>query len=290
MTIESNETEVDVLDSVIKKGEEETKEQTVDQFGSALPEGFADQMDEALKEKSETTEVPEETTVEEEEVTIEETDVSEETTKVSDAEKEEKEETTEAGAEVTKKTSEEVEKPVVVEKPQVEEIKFDLDPELVDPQVKGAIDSIADTLNKQQKAIAEEREFLRLEREKVYENRIDKCFDSFATDLPDVGNSSSLTEQNGKYRRELFQHAHVTAQVHGVTIEEAIKDTVQMFKNRDGEKAAEKRLVTKLQKQKSKFTNPPTRKKTDVSKRKFANKTERANAIMTEAYKEAGID
>ncbi len=271
----------------MEKTEETTEvtETTTDQHGSAIPEGFGDAVDKAL-ETEETEEV------EDEEITEE---VSEDT------------DNTEVETEVEEKTSEEVEKPVekeatkaqetekseerLKEKPQeIEDIKFDLDAEIVDPQIKAAIDSIAVTLTEQRKEIAVEKESLRLEREKVFENRIDKCFDSFSEDLTDLGSSSSLTEQNGKYRREIFQHAHVASQIHGISIEEAIKNTVQMFKNKDGEKTTEKRLITKLNKQKKTFTNTPTRKKSSPQTRKFKNETDKANFIMDEAYKEAGIE
>lgn len=268
--------------------ETEVVESTADQHGSAIPEGFGDAVDKAIKVDDVTEEqVSEET----EEVAEETEEVSEETTDTADEEVTEAEKPTEVEQETSEEVSQVVERPqkdVVTE--EIKEIKFDLDPELVDPQVKAAIDSMAATLTEQQKAIAEERESLRVEREKAFENRVDKCFDRYSGDLDSIGNSTSLTEQNGKYRRELFQHAHVTAQIHGISIEDAIEKTVTMFKNMDGEQVTEKRLITKLNKQKSDFTNPPTRKKSSPMTRKFKTETEKVNYVMDEAYKAAGIE
>ena len=132
---------------------------------------------------------------------------------------------------------------------------------------------------------------MRLEREKVFETRIDSCFDSYAEDLPRLGSvPNKLTKDNGKFRREVFAHAKVDVEMKGMSWEDAIKQTVNMFKNADGENTTAKKLITKLNKQKGKFTNPPTRKKTSLSSRKFASEAERIRATMGEAYKKAGIE
>ncbi len=301
--IEGNEVDMDVLDSTIKKGEEETRdgiakrtEKIVDQHGSAMPDGFAEQMDKALETKSETDDVSEETT------DIEDTDVSEETDIDEEIVEEDIEEVVESEDDITDASEEAKEKEKKVEtkveterktddvvSKEREEFKVDLDPELVDPQVKTAIDSMVKIINDQQKTIDKEKEGLQAEREKVFETRVDSCFDSYEKDLPRLGGSSKLTEDNGKYRRRVFAYANVARQLDGISIEDAIKDTVQMFKNKEGEKKIEKRLITKLQGQKKKFTNPPTRKKSSPMERKFKSETEKANFIMDEAYKKAGI-
>lgn len=265
--------------------------ETTDQHGSAVPEGFAEQMEEALKTPDTEEEVSEEIADEVEEEVSEETDTDD----VVDDDDVEEQETEEAEAEAVEtseevKVEEQVAEQPVVEKPQeVEEIKFDLDPDLVDPSVKAAIDSMAEKLNTQQKSIDEQTQKLQAEREKIFENRIDSCFDRFSNDLPNIGNSSKLNKQNGSYRRELFEHAEVMVRRNGMSYEDAIKKTVTMFKNMDGEKKTEKRLITKLQSQKKTFTNPPTRKKSSPGKRKFKNETEMINHEMTKAYKEANI-
>jgi len=272
-----------------------------DQGNAVVPEEVGNKMDEILNAEPETSEdvteeaqedVSAETDTDEEivedvvEDTTEETVESEDKTVDASEEAKETEDKVEAKPEPQRKTDD-----VVRKEEEIEEIKFDLDPDLVDPQVKAALDKAAEVLNKQQKVINEEKKNLQLEREKAFETRVDSCFDSYEKELPRLGSTSNkLTEDNSKYRREIFQYADVTARLHGVPIEDAIKDTVQMFKNKEGEKAIEKRLIAKLQKQKGKFTNPPTRKKSDVNSRKFASEAERVRAKMDEAFKKAGID
>ncbi len=207
MTIKSN--DIDVLDSAIKKGEEETKVKIIDQHGDATPEGFNDAMDEALakdedKVSEETTEVVDDVDTDEEIVEEEVVESEDDTTDDSEESKTEVKTEVETTVETEKVVETKVEPQrktddVVREEP--EELKFELDPELVDPQVKAAIDSMAATLNKQQKDIAEEREGLRLEREKAFETRVDSCFDSYEKDLPRIGNSSKLTKESGEYRK-----------------------------------------------------------------------------------------
>lgn len=278
----------------------EQTETTTDQHGSAMPDGFEEAMDTALKTDETTEEVSEET----EEVVDESTD----------EEIVEQEETTESEDEVVETSEEVKEKPEAAKEPaqekepekpdsvvsKVEELKLEdvpeLDAELTDPSIIATVKAmqknnqmLVEKINSQAQSLAKTEEGARLEREKVYENRIDSCFDTFTEILPELGDmkTTALTEQNGKFRREVFQHAQVAATIHGIPIEDAIQQTVEMFKNRDGDEKAEKRLIGKLQKQK--FTNKPTRKKSTPSERKFKNETEEANYVMTEAYKEAGI-
>jgi len=274
-----------------------------DQGQAVVPEEVGNKMDEILNAETETSE---DVTEEAQEDVSAETDTDEEivedvvedtTEETVESEDETVDASEEAGVTEGKVRPEQKAKPepqrktddVVREKEEVEEIKFDLDPDLVDPQVKAALDKAAEVLNKQQKVINEEKKSLQLEREKAFETRVDSCFDSYEKELPRLGDSSKLTEDNSKYRREIFQYADVTARIHGISIEDAIKDTVQMFKNKEGEKAIEKRLIAKLNKQKGKFTNPPTRKKSDVNSRKFASEAERVRAKMNDAFKKAGI-
>lgn len=269
-------------------------EAPTDQHGSATPDGFADAMDEALaKSADDTAEVVDEA----DELDTAEADDTEE---VDDTEIDDVDEVDDTIEVVETEVDEvvEPEKPAAAEEPAKEtdsvvstdEIKFDLDPGLVDPAVKEALEKVADRLNTQQKTIDEDRAKLKAEQEKVFENRIDSCFDKFVEDLPDLGNTSKLSKDNGLYRRRLFQHAQVTAKMDGISIEDAIKDTVAMYKNRDGETKAEKKLITKLNKHKTKFTNKPTRKKKNIADRKFKTETEKVNAIMDKAYVDAGIE
>jgi hypothetical protein len=266
----------------------------VDQHGSAVPEGFSEAYDSVMTESADDTveadveTVDEDTTeVETDEEIVEEVEETEEAEVEETAEAEETE--VEAEEPEPKKEPAEAKQPEVKAE-EVEEINFELDEDLVDPSVKTALDKIAGELNEQKKSIAKREEALRLEREQAFENRIDSCFDKFNGDLPALGSTKSLTEDNGKYRRRLFQMAQVTANLDGVSMEEAIQDTVQMFKNRDGETKAEKALISKLNKQKKTFTNSPTRKKKSIADRKFKSEAEKARAVMDKAYVDAGIE
>ena len=102
------------------------------------------------------------------------------------------------------------------------DIEIELDEELVDPQISKAIKTIAGTLNEERKKIAADRKTLRLEREKAFENRIDSVFDKYSEDLPELGTTSSITKESGNYRREIFLHAKLTADMKGISIEDAI--------------------------------------------------------------------
>lgn len=255
-----------------------------------ISENVSTKMDEILKEEEvlETPDLSEDEAPEVENTSSdEEKEVSEETKEQEPPAKEVAEEPKKP---VEAKAEEKAQPIIPVKEEPVEEFKIELDSELVDPQVKAAIDKLAEGLNKQQKVIAQEKAILKAEREKVFEERIDKCFDGFVNDLPDLGNSSALNEKNGSYRRELFEHAEVMVRRHNLSWEDAIKETVQLFKGKDGEKAAEKKLISKLNDQKKRTLSTPTRRQDNINKRKFATEAERVRATMDEAYKKAGID
>ena len=265
--------------------------ENVDQHGSALPDGFSEAFDNVMTESEEVVseeidETPDEDTTEVE--TDEE--IVEEVEETEEAEVDEPAEAEETEVEAEEEPEKEPAKQPEAKAEEVEDITFELDDELVDPSVKAALDKVAGELNEQKKSIAKREEALRLEREQAYENRIDSCFDKFNSDLPALGSTASLTKDNGLYRRRLFQMAQVTANLDGISMEEAIQDTVQMFKNRGGEQKAEKALIGKLNKQKKKFTNSPTRKKKSIADRKFKTEAEKARAVMDKAYVDAGIE
>jgi hypothetical protein len=261
---------------------------TTDQHGSAVPEGFSEAFNEVMSDS--TDEVSEDT----DDTVVDESVEAEFEEEVTDGEIAEVE-TTES-EDVSEEIEEEVvQEPVKAVEPieevvEYEEIDFELDEDLVDPTVKAAFEKLKDQVNKQQKSIDESKSRLKIEQEKVFENRIDSCFDKYVDDLPNLGETSKLSEKNGLYRRRIFQHAQVTAQMDNISIEDAIKDAVQMHKNRGGEQATKKKLITSLNKQKKKFTNPPTRKNKSIDSRKFATEQDRARAIMDKAYVDAGIN
>lgn len=271
--------EENVVETVEAVTETVDQSEAVDQHGAVVPDNFSTAYDEVMSESSE--EVSEDVDEDvEESAEAEEGEEAEVTEEVEDTESEEV-------SEETEEVVEQEEEPVVEAR---EEIEFELDEDLVDPSVKAALDKLKEGYNQQQKAIDEDRAKLKLEQEKVFENRIDSCFDKYNEDLPTLGSTSKLSKDNGLYRRRLFQHAQITAQMDGISIEEAIKDTVQMYKNKGSEKTTEKKLITKLNKQKTKFSNPPTRKNKSIDSRKFATENDRARAVMDKAYADAGIN
>jgi hypothetical protein len=170
------------------------------------------------------------------------------------------------------------------------EIKVKLDPDIVGADVKVAIDSIVARINEQGKSLESETQRLQQERESSFQSKIDGVFDRFSKQLPDIGNSSNMTERQYKTRIELFRHAGITSEVRGISLEKAIEIEVNKYKNQDGERVAAQKLIDKLKGQKKHFTNTPTRRHSDLSSRKFESEEERKLAVMTEAYKEAGIE
>jgi hypothetical protein len=170
------------------------------------------------------------------------------------------------------------------------EIKVKLDPDIVGADVKSAIDSIVARINEQGKSLESETQRLQQERENSFQSKIDGVFDRFSKQLPDIGNSSNMTEKQYKTRIELFRHAGITSEVRGISIEKAIEIEVNKYKNQDGERVASQRLLDKLKGQKKHFTNTPTRRHSDFSSRKFESEEDRKIAVMTDAYKEANIE
>jgi hypothetical protein len=177
-----------------------------------------------------------------------------------------------------------------VSKNTFKEIKVNLDPDIVGADVKSAIDNIVSRINEQGKSLESETQKLQQERESAFQQKIDGHFDRYAKQVPNIGNSLTLTESQYKERIKLFRHAMVTSEIDGIPIERAIEVEVNKFKNQDGEKVAQQKLIDKLNGQKKHFTNPPTRRHSDLASRKFASEEERKEAVMSDAYKQAGIE
>ncbi len=183
------------------------------------------------------------------------------------------------------------EKDVVKSKEKLfEELKVDIDPDMAGIDVKNAIDSTIAKVNELGKRLEQETLKLQQERENIYQHKIDSEFDKYAKDVPDIGKSNSITEKQYKTRIELFRHAGITAAMRNIPIEKAIEVEINKYKNQDGEKVAQQKLLDKLAKQKKHFTQPPTRRHSDLASRKFDSEEERKEAIMAEAYKKAGIE
>lgn len=165
-----------------------------------------------------------------------------------------------------------------------------LDPDVHGQEVVNVLKSIAERQVQGSKILTEEQQKLQSERNEAFNVRVDDCFDRFSKSIPDLGKAEKLNKRQYMLRAELFEHAGVTARMRKVPLEKAIEIEVNKYKNQGGEKTAGQKLLNKLDKQKKRFTNPPTRRHSDVKSRKFATEEEKKETIMTEAYKEAGIE
>lgn len=189
-------------------------------------------------------------------------------------------------------------------KPEPDEFKIELDPDVVGPEMKKAVDMIVDKLNQQSKGLSEEQKNLKAEKDAAFNNRIETCFDrqskiimaeakktgpkNFILDLGD--SSRRLTKPQYMRRIEIFRHAQITADLKRVSMERAIEIEIKKAKNQDSEKTAGQRILDKLERQKRHFTSSPTRRHLNLTTRKFATEEEEKEAIMSEAYKEANIE
>lgn len=201
---------------------------------------------------------------------------------------------------------------------ELEELKFELDPDLVRPEVKDAFDALAAKVNEygkklaeQGKGLDEEKAALQAQKDEAFNNRIDSCFDRHAKQLAaeakkaggnpvlELGASASFEgkefkqlsrpeRRQVKLRQEIFRHAQVTSEIRRIPIEKAIELEIVRFKNQDGEKAAEQRLLNKLEKEKTTHTNPPTRRLSKTQPQ-FADEAEAAEYRMKKAEEEAGL-
>jgi len=184
---------------------------------------------------------------------------------------------------------------VQVQSPQ--DIKLDLDPEIVGVDVKNALDAIAVELSRQKQSLASQQESLKFEQERLLKERndaftsqINNHFDKYAKDLPSIGETSKMTERQAMERKRIYAHADMEAKIRHIPMEQAISETVKMFKSVGNEKEIRTTLITDLNKQKSKFMNTPTRKQTSTANRKFASEDERIRARMDEVYNQIGIE
>jgi hypothetical protein len=172
----------------------------------------------------------------------------------------------------------------------LEELKFELDPDIVGPDVKNAIDQIASVLNEQRKGLSEEQKKLQSDRAAAFDMRIDDCFDRYSKELPNLGQSGNLSNRNKRFRTEMFAYADVTSRLRGVPIERAIAIEIEKFKNQGGKKAATQELIDKLNQQEKRMINRPTRRQSQQKgQKKYADAYEEADEKMALAEQEAGL-
>lgn len=202
-----------------------------------------------------------------------------------------------------------------------EELKLELDENVVGADNKKAIDALTARLNElgktisgQKKDLDEQKQKLQSERDAAYNRRIDACFDRHSKELfseakkgglkepvVDLGKTSfferkswkQLTNRQRKQanlRTEIYQHAAVTSELRKIPIEKAIAIEINRFRNQDGDKAAEERVLKKMQQEEQRFTNPPTRRLSSPKNRQFATDADRMDYRMMVAEQEAGLE
>ncbi len=164
-----------------------------------------------------------------------------------------------------------------------------LDPDIHGQEVVDIMKAFAEQQKQDGKTLTEEQARLQKRESEAFNVEVESIFDKF--ELPDLGNSSKkLSRKEYMVRGELFAHARVTADLREIPIKEAIEVEINKHKNQGGEKVAEQKVLDKLEKQRKRTTNPPTRRHSDIADRKFANEEDKKEAIMEDAYQEAGID
>lgn len=172
----------------------------------------------------------------------------------------------------------------------IDELKFDLDADVVGTDIKSAIDKIAEAINEQKRGLNTEKAQLEQQRNEAFNIRVDSHFDKLAKDYPELGNSTNLNRKQYNLRSELFAYANLTSGLRNIPLEKAMEIELNKYKNQGGEQQAEQKVLDKLRKHKEKFTNPPTRRHSSLASRKFASEREKIEAIMSDAYKQAGIE
>jgi len=194
----------------------------------------------------------------------------------------------EAEVQKTRVPVREPEKPVVKEEA-IEELKLNLDPDMVGADVKTAIDKIVDAVNVSRKEAQQirkelliEKEAIQVQKNAIHNERIDRCFDRFTKQVPSLGRSSKLSKYNSRIRHEIYDHAAVISRTRGTPIEEAIGQEVRLWQYRYQKpdalkKEAQQTVLDKLNKQKGRFTNPPGRTPSKSVKKQFASEAEEAD-------------
>lgn len=173
---------------------------------------------------------------------------------------------------------------------QIEGLKLELDEDIVGKDVKDAVDKIVAAVNAQQKGITEQSEKIKADSQAQLDARVDDTFDRISKSFPALGKTDTLTKRQQGLRQEIFLHAAtVTAPLRGVSIEKALQLEVNKYRSLGGKKAAEKSVVDKLNKQKKRFTNKPTNRRTSETARKFKDEAEEAEFKMEQAEKKAGL-
>jgi len=126
------------------------------------------------------------------------------------------------------------------------------------------------------------------------QNTASEIFDANAKIFEELGVTKDLKKYpDGKFvdcseldkRKEIYQVAK-KFQAHGGTFEAAMKDAMQWYAGAGKEEAIGRKLVKDINKNKKRFTVRPNRRKV---KKVFKNANSKAQHIVREAYKKAGV-
>jgi hypothetical protein len=191
----------------------------------------------------------------------------------------------------TKPSKEERQAATEKEKIDADELKFNLDADIVGEDVKNAIDKMATMINQQRKGLSEEQQKLQTERDTVFNERIDNIFDGHSKGYPALGNTSKakLSRASQELRADVYAVASALSLRKGIPVERTMSRAINLFKNQGGKKQATKEIIDKLDKQEKRFTNPPTRRKSADTRPKFEDGYEEAEYRMAKAEQEAGL-
>lgn len=172
----------------------------------------------------------------------------------------------------------------------IDDIKFDIDPNMTDPKVIEILKKQNQSINSLRNDLTLREQQLEQEKAAAFNARIDRVFDSFSKEIPALGKGSKLDRKQARVRETIFTYASAIAQRRRIPLEVALEREIQRFKNTGSKKEAGRELLSKVNKSNKRVINKPTRKQTNLSTRKFSSPEEEKIAIMTEAYKEAGIE
>ena len=188
-------------------------------------------------------------------------------------------------------------KPEIKETPKLDHLKLedlgDLDPETAKAlsEVLKSHNSLVDDRNKQ----SEELDTIRQEREQFSKqsttnetSRVDNYFDSVVEDVPELGESTSLTGEQINSRKEIYGMSVVLQQSRGLSPEHALEEATYWFSmskvNLDDLKnSAEERVKEKINKNKKRMSPRPSNK---ISKKKEERGPKAALDVLEEGMKE----
>ena len=185
--------------------------------------------------------------------------------------------------------------PVSFDQQTLEQLKEDYGETIVDKVILPMQQTINTLIQANQsiqgKAVAQEHQQL--------VQYLDTYFDNLKDEIPDLGLSKDEKFLDNKtatsLRENVYQNALCLMQGWNsqwpskpMQMTEALERATNMYRGQMGEKNAQQRLVTKLNKAKTKFTARPTHRHSKQAKQ-YISRDEEAAGIMDEVLEETGI-